>query len=241
MGGVAFGASARQLYAANLYWACACRDPWRRRAAPLSPPAVCRPRTQGRRGPPGDEPVAAGPASPGAAGQLDTLGALPHRCHRRAPRPGPGLRSRAPATTGRAIERCCTTPTDRTPSRLLVVVGWWPTGRRSASTAPASRCTGAAGVWPAPRRRCGRPWPPRRSPLRAGTRRPTRSATRCAGRARSPSRPRSLALDRPAGAGRPFAFQEWPAFEPGTWASVTGEAEPVPPLGQRAADPRQRP
>src|SRR5690606_5939039 len=26
------------------------------------------------------------------------------------------------------------------------------------------------------------------------------------------------------GSGRGFAFQRWPAFEPGTWASVAGEA-----------------
>jgi putative N6-adenine-specific DNA methylase len=32
------------------------------------------------------------------------------------------------------------------------------------------------------------------------------------------------ALDRAPGAGRTFAFQRWPSFEPGTWASVTGEA-----------------
>jgi len=33
-----------------------------------------------------------------------------------------------------------------------------------------------------------------------------------------------LALDRAPCAGRTFAFQRWPSFEPGTWASVTGEA-----------------
>lgn len=32
------------------------------------------------------------------------------------------------------------------------------------------------------------------------------------------------ALDRAPGAGRAFAFQRWPSFEPGTWASVSGEA-----------------
>jgi putative N6-adenine-specific DNA methylase len=46
-----------------------------------------------------------------------------------------------------------------------------------------------------------------------------------------------LAADRPPGAGRRFAFEEWPSFQPGTWASVIGEARarsapavPAPPL-----------
>jgi putative N6-adenine-specific DNA methylase len=33
-----------------------------------------------------------------------------------------------------------------------------------------------------------------------------------------------LARGVPPGAGRPFAFQTWPSFQPGTWASVTGAA-----------------
>jgi 23S rRNA G2445 N2-methylase RlmL len=33
-----------------------------------------------------------------------------------------------------------------------------------------------------------------------------------------------LAAGRPPGAGRTFAFTQWPAFQPGTWASVTAEA-----------------
>ncbi len=32
-----------------------------------------------------------------------------------------------------------------------------------------------------------------------------------------------LARNRPPGGLRPFAFQAWPGFEPGTWASVTGQ------------------
>ena len=32
-----------------------------------------------------------------------------------------------------------------------------------------------------------------------------------------------LAANRPPGGDRPFAFQSWPSFEPGTWASVSGE------------------
>ncbi|MCC5954020.1 MAG: hypothetical protein JJU45_18140 [Acidimicrobiia bacterium] len=34
-----------------------------------------------------------------------------------------------------------------------------------------------------------------------------------------------LAGNRPPGIGRGFAFHHWPSFEPGTWASVTGEAD----------------
>lgn len=33
-----------------------------------------------------------------------------------------------------------------------------------------------------------------------------------------------LGADRPPGGGRGFAFERWPSFQPGTWASVTGEA-----------------
>jgi putative N6-adenine-specific DNA methylase len=33
-----------------------------------------------------------------------------------------------------------------------------------------------------------------------------------------------LAAGRPPGVGRRFAFEDWPSFQPGTWASVTGSA-----------------
>jgi putative N6-adenine-specific DNA methylase len=33
-----------------------------------------------------------------------------------------------------------------------------------------------------------------------------------------------LGADLPPGGGRGFAFERWPSFQPGTWASVTGEA-----------------
>jgi putative N6-adenine-specific DNA methylase len=33
-----------------------------------------------------------------------------------------------------------------------------------------------------------------------------------------------LAADLPPGGGRRFAFEQWPSFQPGTWASVAGEA-----------------
>ena len=50
-----------------------------------------------------------------------------------------------------------------------------------------------------------------------------------------------LATGRSPGGDRPFAFQNWPVFEPGTWASVTAESDrrsgvapPAPPIA--AAD-----
>jgi putative N6-adenine-specific DNA methylase len=43
------------------------------------------------------------------------------------------------------------------------------------------------------------------------------------------------ARDLAPGAGREFAFQRWPSFQPGTWASVSGEAR------RRARAPRSAP
>lgn len=49
-----------------------------------------------------------------------------------------------------------------------------------------------------------------------------------------------LARDQAPGAGRSFAFQRWPSFEPGTWASVRAQAaeraRPARPLVVLAAD-----
>jgi len=44
-----------------------------------------------------------------------------------------------------------------------------------------------------------------------------------------------LAAGLPPGGGRRFAFQDWPSFQPGTWASVLGEAGNV--AARAAADP----
>jgi len=41
------------------------------------------------------------------------------------------------------------------------------------------------------------------------------------------------AAGRPPGEGRRFAFQDWPSFQPGTWASVTGDAGPGRPAATR--------
>ncbi|HVM66113.1 MAG TPA: hypothetical protein VMU14_14700 [Acidimicrobiales bacterium] len=38
-----------------------------------------------------------------------------------------------------------------------------------------------------------------------------------------------MAAGRPPGAGRRFAFEDWPAFAPGTWGAVKAMAPPVPP------------
>lgn len=42
-----------------------------------------------------------------------------------------------------------------------------------------------------------------------------------------------IAAGRPPSAGRRYRFQDWPSFEPGTWASVTGAAA----AGQPSGDP----
>jgi putative N6-adenine-specific DNA methylase len=44
-----------------------------------------------------------------------------------------------------------------------------------------------------------------------------------------------MAAGMPAGGQRRFAFQDWPSFEPGTWASVTGQAAAA--AGARATTP----
>jgi putative N6-adenine-specific DNA methylase len=48
-----------------------------------------------------------------------------------------------------------------------------------------------------------------------------------------------LATGRPPGSGRRFAFQDWPSFQPGTWASVTGSVpapSEAPPIVARDRD-----
>ena len=156
---------------------------------------------------------------------------------------GSWARAAASATTGRAIERCCTTPTDRTPSRSSAPARpGRPTGRRSASTAPASRCTGAGLA------------SGRRQGAAAGDL--GRGGGRCFGL--GPGAPRVQRPDVRVGHARHRGRAGWPSTAlPVPACAVFQEVarlrarhlglgdrrgpQPVPPLGQRAADPRQRP
>ena len=114
---------------------------------------------------------------------------------------------------------------DGAPGAQVVVAASSTTTSRSASTARARRCGGGAGAGRGPRRRCGRRWPRRWCWPAAGTPpRARRWGTPCAVPARSRSRRRCGPSIGPRVQGDAFAFQRWPSFEPGTWASVTGEA-----------------